>query len=349
MAMGCVFCGEEPSAKTKEHVIPQWLLRRTGDPARLANFGYDLKTKKTRRFPFNSFTFPACDSCNSEYSALEDGSEKALSKIMSGNEVQVKEMNMLLDWFDKVRVGIWLGNRQLTANPAGITPNFHIKNRIGLHDRMLVIERVRKHPNGINFIGAETLSFALNPSVFCLRVNNFYFYSISHMFLLAKGLGLPYPESSIITKSKLTEVMLNSGDGVIKNRVVPFDLNVDGIKIYQPMLKSNAKQVNLLSGGYMEKHFVDIPLGIGNIFVETRSGLTESNYADSILVTPNYIDGLEGQLKKANLNVLSVQDFYMDMALNEVEFESLTESEKADAIMFFEAAKIVNNEIREIL
>ncbi|MFW7203692.1 hypothetical protein ACMGF7_22035 [Serratia sp. BNK-17] len=349
MAMGCVFCGEEPSTKTKEHVIPQWLLRRTGDPSRLANFGYDMKSKKIRNFPFNSFTFPACDSCNSEYSVLEGDSEKALSKIMNGNEVKVEELNILLDWFDKVRVGLWLGIRQLNANPAGVTPNFYIKNRIGLHDRMLAIERVNKHPEGINFIGTETLSFALNPSVFCLRVNNFYFYSVSHMFLLAEGLGFPYPESSSLTKSKFTEVMLNPGDGVIKNRLVPFDLNVDGIKVYQPMLKSNSKQINLLSAGHVEKHFVDISLGIGNIFVETNNGLIETNYSDSILVTPNYIDGLDGQLKKANLNVLSVQDFYTDKALNEVSFEKLPEKERVDARMFFEAAKIVNNDIRENL
>jgi hypothetical protein len=27
----CVFCGEKPTNKTKEHIIPEWLIELTGD------------------------------------------------------------------------------------------------------------------------------------------------------------------------------------------------------------------------------------------------------------------------------------------------------------------------------
>jgi hypothetical protein len=30
MAEVCVFCGERPQSKTKEHVIPKWLIEMTG-------------------------------------------------------------------------------------------------------------------------------------------------------------------------------------------------------------------------------------------------------------------------------------------------------------------------------
>jgi hypothetical protein len=32
----CVFCGESPENKNKEHVIPQWLIRMTGYSKRIA-------------------------------------------------------------------------------------------------------------------------------------------------------------------------------------------------------------------------------------------------------------------------------------------------------------------------
>lgn len=30
----CVFCGSKPESKNKEHILPQWLLKLTGDPNR---------------------------------------------------------------------------------------------------------------------------------------------------------------------------------------------------------------------------------------------------------------------------------------------------------------------------
>ncbi|QJB40178.1 hypothetical protein HF324_20870 [Chitinophaga oryzae] len=35
----CIFCGEQPQSKTKEHIIPKWLIEMTGDPNRLTFFG----------------------------------------------------------------------------------------------------------------------------------------------------------------------------------------------------------------------------------------------------------------------------------------------------------------------
>ena len=69
----CIFCGEKPESKNKEHVIPKWLIELTGDPKREAFFGIDAVSEKKgpRVFSFDSFTFPACEQCNTDFAALE--------------------------------------------------------------------------------------------------------------------------------------------------------------------------------------------------------------------------------------------------------------------------------------
>ena len=60
----CIFCGERPASKNLEHVLPQWLIKLTGHPKRMAKFGYDKDFEKggvvKRSFAFNAFKFPSC-------------------------------------------------------------------------------------------------------------------------------------------------------------------------------------------------------------------------------------------------------------------------------------------------
>ena len=116
----CVFCGKPPESKTKEHVIPQWLIERRGDPKRTWNLGvcYAEKdeAKRERRFAANQFHFPACDVCNNAYSDLEgNGAKGSITNLGAADHLKAKEWNDLLDWFDKVRVGLWLGMRLLSS------------------------------------------------------------------------------------------------------------------------------------------------------------------------------------------------------------------------------------------
>ncbi|MBE6918008.1 MAG: hypothetical protein E7470_08950 [Ruminococcaceae bacterium] len=41
MAKKCIFCGEPISEKSREHVIPQWLIEMTGEKKRIAAIGID--------------------------------------------------------------------------------------------------------------------------------------------------------------------------------------------------------------------------------------------------------------------------------------------------------------------
>ncbi|HDR2534145.1 TPA: hypothetical protein QCI12_004383 [Enterobacter roggenkampii] len=41
----CIFCGDKPENKNKEHVIPKWLIEMTGDKKRSGYFGFDKFTE----------------------------------------------------------------------------------------------------------------------------------------------------------------------------------------------------------------------------------------------------------------------------------------------------------------
>src|SRR5215831_17553277 len=96
----CVFCGNHPKDKNKEHVLPQWLLRLTGDPNRVGNFGIDFTKEpfSVRRFAFDSLTFPACSECNTGFAALEAGAEQVVLKLLDCQVVTTSDLILLLDW-----------------------------------------------------------------------------------------------------------------------------------------------------------------------------------------------------------------------------------------------------------
>lgn len=80
----CIFCGEPPDNKTKEHVIPKWLIELTGDPKRIwklgVRYGEEDKRKRERKFAADQFQFPACEACNSAYSELEGRAKSYMTK-----------------------------------------------------------------------------------------------------------------------------------------------------------------------------------------------------------------------------------------------------------------------------
>jgi hypothetical protein len=104
----CVFCGEKPKEKNAEHIIPKWLIELTGNPKRKANFGYqhDIETyPKRRTFSFDAFKFPSCASCNQKYAVHEATTKSIIEKMLVSDPLSASDINILLDWFDKVRVG----------------------------------------------------------------------------------------------------------------------------------------------------------------------------------------------------------------------------------------------------
>ena len=280
----CVFCGMKPQEKTKEHVVPRWLIELTGDPKRSAYFGIDKRASKSvdprRSFAFDQFVFPACKVCNESFSVLEGSARQTLLAILRDEAVHGSDFSLLLDWFDKVRVGLWLGMRLLDKNIADVDPTFHIARRIGQHDRMLIVERSDAVTGRLNFVGADTLCFALTPSAFMLIVNDFHFTNISSLHLSARRLGFPYGRCSRIHPDKdEIEVEMANGIGRVMRPVLRRSISEIGLIIHQPMFgtRLSDRRDDLYDCDYVKQHSMDVERGVGNLFVESESAVSEVN------------------------------------------------------------------------
>lgn len=233
----CIFCGNPPKDKTKEHVIPKWLIEMTGDPNRITLLG---KYKDLlRKFPWKNFTFPACDSCNFEYSRLEARTKIVVLKLTQKEGLNEEEINDFLDWLDKVRIGLWLGHILLNKW-YDFEPNFHIKQRIASSDRMFSLQYIDDKNLGIVYTGTEFPTFNTSPSCFTLTINNVVIFNASKEFLFARRLGLPYPNKTQFypgDKRLLIDKMLPGTERIMLPLIrKPFFSK--SIRIFQPISKT---------------------------------------------------------------------------------------------------------------
>ena len=82
----CVFCGTAvgKSARSREHIIPMWLLRASEDPHRKIKIESDPITGEDVVRPASTFHFPACEPCNQKYGkTLEKHAKKAIESLFS--------------------------------------------------------------------------------------------------------------------------------------------------------------------------------------------------------------------------------------------------------------------------
>lgn len=182
-----------------EHVLPMWLLEATGDPNRRILFWPDPLTAKRTVRPASTFKFPACDPCNQSYgTGLEAQAQKIVSAVSRGESITVANAYRLLDWLDKVRVGLWLAYQTL-HDEGDFKPRFHIDTRLGRKDRLAVIS-VDPNFKGKRLVVAGTENNIFRRSQFgiFLRINNVKIVSMSGDFLMARETGLPYAEDPAI-------------------------------------------------------------------------------------------------------------------------------------------------------
>jgi len=240
MSKFCIFCGEKPDQKTKEHIIPQWLIKLTDHEDRKTVFG--LKDKGYVNFPWMRYTFPACKACNENYSELEGQVKAIIENLLVQKELSQNDLVTLLDWFDKVRIGLWLGQSLLNGDK--LNPNFYINQRVGISDRLLVIYRSIETDKGILFTGTETLAFKFSPSCFALTINELTFLNYSSAFLLSRNMGFPYPETVKTYPNGQVEIYnMKKGDFKITRPILPCKIIKPAIKIYQTILKANVGSI----------------------------------------------------------------------------------------------------------
>lgn len=189
-----------------------------------------------RRLPQQALHFPACDKCNNDYSTLESAAKGVVAKLLALQALSAAELEVLLDWIDKIRVGIWLGMWYLEGDPFGVTPNFHISKRIAAKDRALLVYRTTGSPVGWATLATSTPAFHLLPSCFTLIIGSLVLLNISTDFILARAFGLPYPRQIVIDEQGQTSFLLGPGTGYVSGPVLPFRFAPGCSEIYQPVL-----------------------------------------------------------------------------------------------------------------
>lgn len=212
MKKTCVFCGRPPDKKTREHVIPRWLIEMTGNPKRPVQFGtlFSVLNQNPHVLAADQFVFPACKECNEYYGRLEKRVKPLFENLLVGNGISDSDIVDLLDWFDKIRVGLWLGIRYLDGDPYGIEPRFHISNRIGAVERSLLVYKLDDDFDSMAIAGNASAVFARMPSCLGMRVHGLYFVTISAAGINNRRLGFPFLASIEQQNSELT-VNVRSG------------------------------------------------------------------------------------------------------------------------------------------
>jgi hypothetical protein len=249
----CVFCGDPPEKKNREHILPQWLLELTGDPKRVVNFGTNYKSGRTIRFDWKNFCVPACESCNTEFSALEGRAKSYTLRLLDSSALTSIEYSDFMDWLDKVRVGLWVAYHFIQGNPTNIRPSFHIDTRICQKDRMIAIYPISGNGVGLNAFGVESLVFHSQPSCFGLRINDILIFNMSSDYLFAARCGFPYPRSLFTMLDGENCYLMNASDFEttfhIKQPLIRKPIAKPSIHLYQPIIQSSTE--NMLQSGYL--------------------------------------------------------------------------------------------------
>lgn len=272
----CVFCGNKPENKNLEHIIPEWLIKLTGDFDRLIKIGpiWDSKNGQlsNRDFNFSNFSFPSCKACNDNYANLEGQVSTIARNILLENPISSEEFSTFLTWFDKVRVGLWLAYHYLQKNTVTINPHYHITKRIDKTDRALFIYKSDFIGQRLFFIGATLPIFQYNPCCFGLVINNFYFLNISNHFLVSRRLGLPFATKQTYTENDTNLIAVRGGKCKIIHPILRNPISLNGSIILQPIIpheigiKSEFHDV-----GFIKNNFTFNEKGIGDIFLENNS------------------------------------------------------------------------------
>lgn len=352
MGKFCVFCGEKPEHKTNEHVIPKWLIELTGNPKRIARFGYNQEAgeaPRKRTFSFNAFQFPSCANCNQKYSNLEIVVKSVMQKIISDAFLSSKDFNALLDWFDKVRVGLWLGYQYLEKNPAEITPKFHIEKRIGQNDRMLVIYKIDSDIKQLNYLGCDTLSFRYTPSCFGLHINNYCFINISHNDLFSRRIGFPYPVESFMQLEDQLLSRFTTGRDRVMRPLFKKRFRIQGKELYQPMFRDRVFGSNLrefYDTEYVRENSMVWEQGIGKVFIESNSKLQEYPDSPSKLWLSNKTYQSAALLFEIQILILEWQIYIDDLAGS---VQMLPEEEKQRIMAIKSMKKKFNTELITML
>jgi hypothetical protein len=205
----CVFCGKPvgKAARSREHILPMWMLRATGDPNRVIKIESDPVTGADVLRPASTFHFPACKPCNERYGkTLETRAKRAVEALMAGKSLAVAQCYWLLDWLDKVRVGLWLGYNMLHKEE--FAPKFRIDQRIGIKDRVAIVSADPDDgTKGFGLGGMDNQIFRTSQAGMYLKINNLRVLSLSFDGIVSRYAGMPFPKEMLAFSDEPDKVM----------------------------------------------------------------------------------------------------------------------------------------------
>lgn len=276
----CVFCGKPPVDKNKEHIIPQWLIEYA-DRAKKPMVQILSDGKLTPKISYKNFTMPACEACNNEFSRLEAAVKPILLNVLSDKSVSAREISLLLDWFDKVRLGLRLSLVYLQKDSRQEKPHTFITERTGWTDRMLIVEKIKSQPDvRLAFPDTHTRFFKTGAQSFQFVIDNYVFTNASAYFLTSPRLGFPY--AAHVETVDAPNVMIDNWQpgrgrarGPVFGSIYPAP---DKIIIYQPIFKPFV-DIPLFDNDYVKSHCIDYKAGLGGIFYQ-RGKTNEINYLE---------------------------------------------------------------------
>ena len=323
----CIFCGKNPESKTKEHVFPIWLLEHTSNLNAKGAFGYDLSKDppEPRIIPFKSFQFPACDQCNQNFKTLENKTSKIIKKMNNLEAVSEIELNILLNWFDKVRRGLFLGFNMLDSEYLKVYPSFYIQTGIGLTDRVLHINIFNENTKILAARGCDTFIFKLMPSCFLLIIDNLCFINMATSYLFARRLGFPYTSKIFYKDSgKGHTVILKRGKERVMYPLIRRMFKMNGIQVYQPMfpLKSLGEYVHYYESQYVKERSLDWNNGVGRIFINRR-GQLKLYEKDSEWIDETFYDQ-RTLIKQASIQMFNAQRYLLENFVSSPELLSVS-------------------------
>ena len=112
-----------------------------------------------------------CVRCNNDGSNLESDAKMAYLALARGDDLDDGAVRNLLDWLDKIRIGLWLWLGENSKESVPIDPKFRINQRMAGKDRILLAKRYPEGLKGLEFWGLEEY-FLCVPSCIGLFVNN---------------------------------------------------------------------------------------------------------------------------------------------------------------------------------
>jgi len=272
----CIFCGKKPKDKNQEHVIPQWLIRMTGLEKEEA---LNVHPDKNKHIPFMRFTFPACTECNSKFAKMEAAVKPVLERVLSGQSISGADASLLMDWFDKVRIGLWLVNLYYDKDlKYDVGPRYYIDFGVAKQDRMLSIQKLNLKEGenkGIYWFGTNTHLFKYCPVGFTMLINDYYFFSGSTLNLVSSRVGFPrIVHAKVFDSNKgLLEVYTldnryNKYKKVVNPIVQAFTPNLEAVTFYQPIYRDFIDEKGLVVDEYMQEHSYNEYDGLGGVFVQ---------------------------------------------------------------------------------